>query len=98
MALIYPENEPKVPGQVQFSNPINEWSTDAVMKCWTSHVENRAYLEFMFLKGSPSERRQATSELEIANRKIMFWNRHPNFDREAAGLVLTRVQRDWARR
>lgn len=92
MVLIY-GNEPRT--NAKFSKPISEWEPAQVMGAWQKHVENRCFLFFMYTKGTCSERQQASQELEICDRKIAFWERHPNFDKPAAQLANAKIKRNW---
>ena len=92
MVLIY-GSEPRPGGQ--FSKPISEWSPEAVLRAWKTHVENRKFLFFMYTKGTVPERQQASRELDVCDRKIAFWERHPNFDKVEAGVINSRLKREW---
>ena len=95
MALVYGDEVPRG----KFSGrPISEWSKNAVMSAWKTHVENRAFLAFMYSKGNVHERMKASQELSIADRKISFWERHPEFDKAEAAQINTQIKRNWAGR
>jgi len=95
MSLVYGDEIPRG----KFSGrPIGEWSTAAVLGAWKVHVENRCFLAFMYSKGTIQEKMKAGQELSIADRKISFWERHPNFDAAAAGQLNAQIKRNWVNR
>lgn len=69
--------------------------TGQVMKSWQKHAENWYMLSFYRLKGNPDERMAATQELGIADRKLAFWEKHPNFDRTWANKILDGLKKKW---
>lgn len=96
MTLVYPEWTDR--SQVRISKePISEWSTTRVMGCWRTHADNRAFLEFMAREGNFQEKGQARKELVIADRKLAFWKKHPNWDAGEAERHLVRLRTDWSR-
>lgn len=78
--------------------PISEWDEDTVMKVWKKHRENRAFLFFMYKNGTIAEKQQAAKELEICDRKLAFWERHPQFNRETAGRFAQEIMKQWAKK
>lgn len=93
MVLIYGSNEQRSSGG--FIIPISQWGTPAVMKTWQTHLENRSYLFFMYTKGTYAEKQQASKELEICDRKLAFWERHPAFDISKAASAKAQVKSKW---
>lgn len=92
MSLVYGDEIPRG----KFSGrPIGEWSTAAVMGAWKVHVENRSFLTFMYNKGNIHEKLKAGQELSIADRKISFWERHPQFDKAIAGQLGAQIRGNW---
>jgi hypothetical protein len=92
MGLVYNESE----ARGAFSGkPISQWSQTAVLNAWARHVENHAFLRFMSKKGTFEERMQANKELQICERKIEFWERHSEFDKRQAELILSKVKKNW---
>lgn len=92
MALVYGDDLPRG----KFSGtPIHLWETGAVMGAWQKHLENRYYLKFLYMKGTTSEKIQASKELDICDRKIAFWERHPAFDKSQAAKVNTQAKKTW---
>ncbi len=66
------------------------------MSAWRTHLENRAFLEFMAKGGTFQERQQAVKELAICARKLAFWERHPEFDKTAAAQAQREVGVKWS--
>ena len=67
-------------------------------KHWTTHFENYMYLKFLLeAPGSTFlERRRANKEILIADRKMAYWMKHPNFRLEEAEQNKIRIQKNWA--
>jgi hypothetical protein len=95
-ALIYGDKDPTK--SFASSVPISAWGPDAVMKTWSTHRENRAYLFFLYKNGTMSEKQQAAKELEICDRKLAFWERHPAFDKAQAGVIAQKIMSNWAKK
>ena len=76
--------------------PLSQWGEAAVMRTWGTHIENHAFLKFMYAKGTMAEKQQASKELVICERKIAFWEKHPAFDKRLAALQVTKVKTAWA--
>lgn len=92
MALVYGDEGPRG----SFSGtPIHLWSSAAVMKSWQTHVANRYYLKFLYMRGSLGEKAQASKELAVCDRKIAFWERHAEFDKKLAGEVNAKLKAQW---
>jgi hypothetical protein len=65
-------------------NPSLIWKMNPNSQ-WANHSYNHIALEHI-VKASTNfnERQQARKELEIAEQKMKFWSRHPNFDESSA--------------
>ncbi|CAO3459656.1 hypothetical protein [Azospirillum argentinense] len=50
-------------------------------KAWLRHYDNALLLRWLAQHKAATftERRQAEKELEIAERKMRYWQRHPNY-------------------
>ena len=75
--LLYEENP-------VYSKPFNRGSLyrmNATKQALT-HFENSLYLSFMLSNGNTSEKRDASKELVICEKKIEFWKKMPSFDHE----------------
>lgn len=77
------------------SVPISQWGIEKVMAAWETHVGNRFYLEFMASKGTFLEKAQARRELEICDRKLTFWKRHPAWSQQVSDRITERLRREW---
>ena len=92
MAIVYGDSEPRG----KFSGtPIHLWQTPAVMGAWQKHLEAYYYLQFIYKKGTASEKMQASRELVVCDRKIEFWARHPAFNKAQAATVNSRLKGQW---
>lgn len=79
-----------------FTGNVDFHSLDAV-KGYLRHYGNKLYLGFMLANGTRIEKQQASKELEICERKLTWWQRHPNFDRDQALRGAEALKRDWAK-
>ena len=78
-----------------FSGALKLDHVDAV-KCYLKHFENLLLLQFL-ANHSPdrNERHQATKEMAIAERKMKFWERHHNFERDRALKGCEELKKQW---
>ena len=74
---------------------VGSMESGQVMSAWEKHAENWYQLSFFRLNGTPDERMAATQELGIADRKLAFWEKHPNFDRSWANKILDKLKKKW---
>ncbi len=58
---------------------INVWKMNG-SKAYLRHFENYLFLNFVAVKGTREERASVEKEIILCNRKLSFWERHPNFD------------------
>lgn len=81
----------------KFFNPsrIAFMETGSVMAAWEKHVDAWFYLSFMRMKGTTAEKFQATKELEMADRKLRFWENHTAFDRDQAMAIIAANKKTW---
>lgn len=96
MALCYAENEP--PRGPYTGQPIMEWSEDRVMGAWLEHRKNHHFLTFMLRRGTFQEKAAATRELTVCQRKLAFWEKHPEFNKAEASAANARLAKQWAGR
>ena len=76
MGLVYDgKSEP-------FTGSMSNLARANATKHASTHFDNSLYLNFMLQNGSITEKHLASKELMIAERKINFWKRHPNFNKE----------------
>lgn len=73
---------------------INVWELDAV-KCYLSHYSNFLFLDFMLSKGTYLEQVQARKEIEICEKKLAWWKKHPTFNEEAVNKEKERMHKEW---
>lgn len=75
--------------------PISEWDTDAVMNAWSKHVGYYYELMFYLKNGTTEEKTEASNELAICDRKLSFWERHPQFDVVRARVIVKELAAGW---
>lgn len=88
MGLIYSENREPFTGSVKFHD------LDAV-KGYLKHYGNLLFLTFMHNNGTTAEKMQAAKELTICERKLKWWENHPNFVAIEARRGVEALKRDW---
>ena len=64
---------------------------------YLTHYSNFMYLRF--IRDSPlstaAEKRQAIREITICDRKLTWWQRHPNYDSVAVGEGKRKLHEQW---
>lgn len=88
MALVYDES---VKGDFAGVDLSRANATAAYLK----HYDTKLYLSFMAKNGNRDERWQAEKELQICERKMKYWERHHNFDGDAAVTGMEDLNRKW---
>ena len=88
MALVYDEIS-----QGGFTG-FNPAKCDAT-KVYMTHYRNSLYLTFMLAKGTRIERGQATKELVICERKLVYWERQSNYDEGRAEKLMVEEKKKW---
>lgn len=75
--------------------PIPYHSLNA-SKGYVTHYGNLLYLQFI-VKSSDriSERQQALKEMQIAERKMAYWKKHPNWDRSEVEPEVVKLNKHW---
>lgn len=58
---------------------INVWKMNG-SKAYLRHFSNYLFLNFVSVKGTREERASVEKEIQLCERKLKFWERHPNFD------------------
>jgi len=89
MALIYDEGS-----KGQFGN-ISVSQMDGT-KAFLRHFENKLYLSFIATNGTRQERWQAGKELEICERKLTFWEKHPRFCGQTVKREMEKLSKQWS--
>lgn len=64
-------------------------------KAFLRHFENKLILSFFAEKGSQIEKWQAEKELLICERKLRFWEKHPNFEGAVAMKEMGNLKKAW---
>jgi hypothetical protein len=89
--FVYEDNEVRRTN----TNPIPYMSQPAV-KYWATHFGNSMYLTFL-VKNEPGfvERNRAQHELNICERKMQYWQNHPNWEPVEAGREADKIRKMW---
>jgi hypothetical protein len=88
MGLIYSEEPQNVRSDISIDKMDGT-------KAYLRHYDNKLYLAFIAKNGSQTERWQAEKELVICERKMRFWEKHPNFVGEAARQGMEQANKAW---
>jgi len=64
---------------------------------WLTHFANSLYLQFIagHADSSFADKQQANHELVLCNKKLAFWQKHPNFDSTAAATGALACKKQW---
>lgn len=94
MSLVYDENE----SQRQFTASVDIYKMNP-HKPYQRHLENWFYLNFIAQNKDAtfSEKRQAEKELTICQRKLDYWERHPNFSDSEKLRITSELKKKWAK-
>lgn len=84
----YSDSEPRS------ATPINIWRMNP-NKPFMTHYANFLYLDFILNNGNYVEQQQARKELKICERKMAFWEKHPDFNKEAARVEKEKLLLAW---
>lgn len=89
MAFIYPDNPEPFTGR-----PIPYHKIPAT-GIWKTHCYNYFVLKFISERTNDArEKCQARKEMEIAERKMKYMEKHPNYDRFICEKYLAQLKRD----
>jgi hypothetical protein len=91
MHFIYDDNSVRT----AFSSSVSYNDINAVAK-WARHFANSMQLKFFMQHGTTQEKLQAQHELAICERKMTYWQRHPNYSVQAAAQQATEIKKQWA--
>lgn len=86
--FFYSDTEPK--GSVQ----VNIWELDAT-HMYMKHFTNLLFLQFMAKNGTLLEKLQSEKEIIICNRKLDFWKKMPNFDKDKCNKLMNKEATKW---
>lgn len=76
---------------------IDVWKMDG-SAAYLRHYANKLYLTFIANnpRSTLQEKFQAEKELKICERKLTFWNRHPNYVQETVTRGIAKLKKDWS--
>ncbi len=78
------------------SVPYEKWNAN---KGYLKHYENYLMLDFISKASKDGrERAQARKEMDICERKLAFWTRHPNYDQAEVTRGVQKLKAMWEKR
>ena len=84
--LVYNENETRGSYSGRSLNPNRQYR---------KHLENWFFLKLTLQNGNMVDRHKASKELSICDRKLSFWQKKKNFDREQAERDIAELREMW---
>ena len=89
MNIVYSEDRDTI------SHPVSYHLMNATGS-YITHYRNSLYLGFL-LKNSNNfaEKQQAGKELGMAEKKMAYWQKHPNFDKDRALVECEKSRKEW---
>lgn len=79
-----------------YTGPIVPYHAQKATEHWLKHLENSLYLTFLAKNETDfANRARAMKELEIADRKMSHWRRHPNWDAKEADRLGRVLKARW---
>ena len=80
-----------------FINPAILLKMDANKK-YSEHFYNHCYLVFILRHEASTfaEKQQANKEIAMAAKKMEYWKRMPNWDKEIAGRLCDKIRKQWS--
>jgi hypothetical protein len=66
-------------------------------KHYLTHFANMMFLKFV-VEADPdrANRHQANIEIPMCEKKLTYWSRHPNFERDIVDRDVQRMKREWS--
>ncbi len=89
MAFFYSEQREPFTGSVDF-HKLN------AVKGYLGHYDNLLFLTFMSNKGTFQEKAQARKELVICERKLKWWQNHPNYVQNEVLAGIDKLKAAWS--
>jgi hypothetical protein len=90
MGIFYSDN-----GGDSSGFPVDYYKMNAT-KHFLTHYANMLTLDFIAKTTKDMyEKAQATKEKDIADRKMNYWKRHPNYDQEKALREVQKLKEQW---
>lgn len=89
MAFFYSETREPFTGSVKFDK-LN------AVKGYLRHYDNLMFLTFMSNNGTFQEKAQARKELAICERKLQWWQRHPNYVQQEVLAGIDKIKAQWS--
>jgi hypothetical protein len=94
MFIVY-DDQPSLPSFKRF-----DFENANAVKQYLTHYSNHLLLQFIanHSQASFSERQQARKELEICDRKLDYWRRHPNYNSALANAGVIQMNKEWSQK
>jgi hypothetical protein len=93
MSICYDEEQTRASGSTYRGSMSRINPTRAYLK----HFENFLYLQFIAMNSDDRiEQHQARKELVIAERKMAFWRRSPEFNQTLATEGSDKLKKNWS--
>lgn len=75
---------------------INVWKMNGT-RAYLTHFDNLLFLQFVSSnpRSSEAEKRQALVEMDVCERKLKFWQRHPKYEHEEALRGVDKLRKNW---
>jgi hypothetical protein len=75
---------------------VDVWKMNGT-KAYLRHYDNYLFLQFVTNnpRASQIEKRQARTEMTICEKKLAFWQRHPNYDHDEALKGVDLLNKQW---
>lgn len=92
MYIVYNENE--VRSKFASTTPYSD--LDAT-RFWGEHQKNWFYLRFFSTNplATFQEKKQAELEMIIAEKKMAYWRKHPNWSHSSAERIINTLRNEW---
>ena len=90
MFICYNENE-------RYNGPPISYDKINANRSYLRHYENSLFLSFMLKNGTTEEKRQASKELNICQRKMERMEKHRNFDWDKVLPEIEKLKKLWVK-
>lgn len=94
MAIVYDDSV-----KSDHTGPMPPYETWKATEKYLGHYENYLYLDFIAKNSTDrKELHQARKELTICERKMEYWKRHPNWNKDKDVFAkIEKLKKQWAR-
>ena len=78
-----------------YTGPPTDFYKLNAVSGYLKHFDNLLFLTFMSNHGTTAEKMQAQKELIICERKLAWWEKHPNYDKVEVLRGVAAKKREW---